>query len=134
MEEKTDELALHLAVLKQAFGTLEEALREPYSILVRDATIQRFEYTFELTWKLFRRVAKVEGIETASPRQAIRAAYDVGLLEDVDAWFELLEDRSRTSHTYSAATAQEVYESATRLPGLLRPVAEEVRSRYLKSP
>lgn len=131
MEGKARELALHIDVLEQALGTLEEALATPYAVIVRDATIQRFEYTFELAWKMFRKVAKVEGIETGSPRQAIRAAYDVKVLGEVDVWFELLEDRNRTSHTYDAATAEEVYESATRLPALLRPVIEEVRSRYL---
>ncbi|MFU8856923.1 MAG: HI0074 family nucleotidyltransferase substrate-binding subunit [Deferrisomatales bacterium] len=131
MEDRAEELALHLSVLEKAVRTLEEALNEPYSIIVRDATIQRFEYTFELAWKLFRKVAKIEGIETGSPRQAVRAACDVRLLADVDAWFEMLEDRNRTSHTYDSETAAEVYESATRLPSFLRPAMEEVRARYL---
>jgi nucleotidyltransferase substrate binding protein (TIGR01987 family) len=131
MEDQAKQLALHLTILEQALGTLEEVLREPYSVIVRDATIQRFEYTFELAWKLFRRVAKVEGIETGSPRQAIRAAYDVGVVENADAWFEMLEDRNRTSHTYNAVTAEQVYGSAKRLPGDLRPILETVRARYL---
>ena len=91
MEEKKTELALRLKTLEQALITLEEALAQSYSVIVRDATIQRFEYTFELAWKLFRKVARIEGIEVNSPRQAIRAAYDVGLLEDIDLWFELLD-------------------------------------------
>ncbi|MBE0618054.1 MAG: nucleotidyltransferase substrate binding protein [Proteobacteria bacterium] len=131
MEDKAGELALHLAVLEQALETLDEALREPFSVIVRDATIQRFEYTFELAWKLLRKVSKIEGLETASPRQAIRAAFDVKLIEDADAWFEMLEARNRTSHTYDAATAEEVYESAARFPALLRQVIREVRPRYL---
>ncbi len=118
-------------MLELALRTLDEALVEPFSIIVRDATIQRFEYTFELAWKLFRKVAKLEGLEVGSPRQAIRVVYQVGLVPDVDAWFELLEDRNRTSHTHSATTAEAVYESATRLPALLWPVVAEVRRRYL---
>jgi hypothetical protein len=55
------------------------------------------------------------------------------VLEDVDAWFEMLEDRNRTSHTYSAKTADEVFESATRLPSLLRAALAEVRRRYLSA-
>ena len=131
MENKAKELAFHLEVLEQALKTLEEVLDEPYSVIVRDATIQRFEYTFELAWKLLRKAAKLEGVEVASPRQAIRAAFDVKLLEDVDGWFEMLEDRNRTSHTCNAMTADEVFESAKRFPALLRPAMEEVRSRFL---
>jgi len=32
---------------QNALATLEEILDEPFSDIVRDATIQRFEYTFE---------------------------------------------------------------------------------------
>lgn len=79
MEEKKAELALRLKTLEQALFTLDEVLTQPFSVIVRDATIQRFEYTFELAWKLFRKLAGIEGLEANSPRQAIRAAYDVGL-------------------------------------------------------
>lgn len=99
---------------------------------MRDATIQRFEYTFELAWKLFRKVARIEGLEVNSPRQAIRAAYDVGLLEDIDLWFELLEDRNRTSHTYDESTATQVFESAGRLPTALRSAIKIIRHNYLR--
>ena len=35
----------------QALRTLQEALQEKPSVLVRDAAIKRFEYTFEALWK-----------------------------------------------------------------------------------
>ncbi|NOR64537.1 MAG: hypothetical protein GQ468_00805 [Candidatus Scalindua sp.] len=38
--------------------TLKEILDEPFSVLVRDATIQRFEYTFESLWKFLRSFMK----------------------------------------------------------------------------
>jgi nucleotidyltransferase substrate binding protein (TIGR01987 family) len=132
MEEKKAELALRLETLERALATLEEALAQPFSVIVRDATIQRFEYTFELAWKLFRKVARIEGLEVNSPRQAIRAAYDAGLLEDIDLWFELLEDRNRTSHTYDESTANQVFESAGRLPTALRSAIKIIRHNYLR--
>lgn len=132
MEEKKAELALRLETLERALATLEEALAQPFSVIVRDATIQRFEYTFELAWKLFRKVARIEGLEVNSPRQAIRAAYDAGLLEDIDLWFELLEDRNRTSHTYDESTATQVFESAGRLPTALRSAIKIIRHNYLR--
>lgn len=39
---------------EKALKTLPEILREPYSVIGRDATIQRFNYTYELFWKLMR--------------------------------------------------------------------------------
>ncbi|KKM11021.1 hypothetical protein SY88_10595 [Clostridiales bacterium PH28_bin88] len=132
MEEKKAELSLRLKTLEQALVTLEEALAQPFSVIVRDATIQRFEYTFELAWKLFRKVARIEGVEVNSPRQAIRAAYDAGLLKDIDLWFELLEDRNRTFHTYDESTATQVFESAGRLPATLRSAIKIIRHNYLR--
>lgn len=75
METKTEELTFHLERVSQALSTLDEVLDMPYTVIIRDASIQRFEYTFEIAWKLFKKVAKVDGIEVNSPRQALRAAY-----------------------------------------------------------
>ncbi len=133
MEEKIKELDFHIKTLEQALTTLEEVLQAPYSVIVRDATIQRFEYTFELAWKLFRKAAKVEGVEVGSPRQAVRAAYDIGVIDNADIWFEMLEDRNRTSHTYNVNTADQVYESAGHLPDHLRAAVEIIKKRYLSN-
>ena len=131
MEEKKTEFTLRLKTIEQALATLETALAEPFTIIVRDAAIQRFEYTFELAWKLFRKVGKIEGQDVNSPRQAIRAAFEAGVIDDIDLWFEMLEDRNRTSHTYNETTAAHVFESARRLPGALRPAIFAIRRNYL---
>ena len=39
-----------LLSLRRALGRLEEALASPENALVRDAGIQRFEFSFELAW------------------------------------------------------------------------------------
>ena len=132
METKKQELTIHLNLLKKALRTLEAILQEPYTLIVRDAAIQRFEYTFELSWKLFRKVAKLEGIEVVSPRQAIRTANDLGLLDDVDIWFEFVESRNLTSHTYDELTADEVFESAKQLPSRLSPVIQTIERKFLR--
>ncbi len=120
METKTEELTFHLERVKQALRTLDEVLEMPYTVIVRDASIQRFEYTFEIAWKLFKKVAKIDGIEVTSPRQALRAAYQMKIITDIDIWFEMLEDRNMTSHTYDQYIANKVYESAKRLPEELK--------------
>lgn len=59
-----------------------------------------------------------------SPRQAIRLAFENGYIEDVDFWFELLEDRNLTTHTYNADIADKVFESAKRLPDASRALLQ----------
>jgi len=96
--------------LERALARLEEALAEdPSAPLVLDGTIQRFEFVFELCWKAMRAVLADQGIETASPRGTIRAAYAAGLIDDEAAWLALLQARNETSHTYDEAQARQVY-------------------------
>jgi len=40
---------------RKAFRTFEEILEQPYSKVMRDAAIQRFEYTVEAVWKSLQR-------------------------------------------------------------------------------
>lgn len=80
---------------------------------------------------MFKRVAKIEGRDANSPRQAIRVAYEIGIIEDIDSWFEMLEDRNRTSHTYSEKIAELVYNSAQRFPVLLRGALQKLNENYL---
>ncbi|SHF37699.1 nucleotidyltransferase substrate binding protein [Desulforamulus putei] len=122
METKKEELAFHISRLERALATLDEILEQPFSVIIRDATIQRFEYCFELSWKLLKKALKIDGIDVNSPRQTIRAAFETGYIDDIDIWFEMLEDRNMTSHTYDPDIANQVYESANRLPEEIRKV------------
>jgi hypothetical protein len=69
-----------LAVARRALGTLQKlSLLQGVSDVVRDAAIQRFEYTFEATWKAAQAyLAEIEGLEALSPRAAIRGSFQVG--------------------------------------------------------
>jgi nucleotidyltransferase substrate binding protein (TIGR01987 family) len=101
--------------LERALARLKEALCEPASnSLVIDGTIQRFEFVIELFWKAFKRILDREGIQVSTPRESIKQAYQVGWIEDEDAWLEMLRDRNETSHVYDEATAQRIYESIKR--------------------
>ena len=127
MEKTPDAFALHVTQMEAALSTLDEVLMMEWSRVVRDAAIQRFEYCFELVWKLIKRRLKLDGIEVNSPRQAIRHAFENGYIEDADFWFELLEDRNLTTHTYNADIADKVYESARRLPDAARALLQRMK-------
>lgn len=43
-----EKLNLKYKDAKRAVETLQDIIKEPYSIIIRDAAIQRFEYTFEV--------------------------------------------------------------------------------------
>lgn len=97
--------------LDNAMKRLEEALDEdPSNSLIVDGTIQRFEFTIELYWKTLKRLLLIEGIETKTPRETLKEAYQAGWLNREEDWLQMLRDRNATSHTYDEAAAREIVE------------------------
>jgi nucleotidyltransferase substrate binding protein (TIGR01987 family) len=73
-----EQLKVKLHSCERALATLTEVLDMPFSVIVRDAAIQRFEYSFESVWKLLRSyLGQHEGIICNSPKQCFREALQV---------------------------------------------------------
>lgn len=99
--------------LQKALDRLKEAIILPSEVTInQDATIQRFEFTFELAWKVLKTIVEIEGLEVASPKSVIREGASVGLIDEPQKWFEFLENRNLSVHTYKEEIAQKVYQSA----------------------
>lgn len=104
-----------LEQLESALQKLAEALAVPRDApLAIDGTIQRFEFTIELYWKVLKRLLEAEGIQAATPREALRRAFQAGWIDDEEAWLEILQNRNLTSHTYNEALAGQVYDAIRR--------------------
>ena len=89
---------------------LGEALAQPSSNpLYIDGTIQRFEFCFDLTWKLAKAVGRLHGVDEQSPRQVLKAAFQQKWIKDEATWTKMLEDRNLSSNTYREALAHELY-------------------------
>ncbi len=113
--------------LEDAVAQLESGLREadrqPDSEVVRDGVIQRFEYTHELALKFIRRVLETvfgDPVDQMAYNDVLRTAAERGLITDTEAWFAYRSARNKTSHTYDAKVAADVFRSA-------RPFLEHVR-------
>lgn len=95
---------------KNALKRLEEGINfELSNEIIVDGVIQRFEFTFELAWKLLKDILEYEGIEVKSPRSAIKEAFKAGLISDGEAWIDMMIDRSKTSHVYDEKEAKAIY-------------------------
>lgn len=93
----------------RALTRLGEALRENETSFIRDAIIQRFEFTYELGWKCMFYWLRDNGERVAEMvRPVIQAAFRVGLIEDADLWEKIKDCRDETSHTYDEGKAIEV--------------------------
>ncbi len=63
-------------------------------------SIQAFEFTYELAWKMMKRVLESRGQEVGSPKDTFRKAALEKLIDDPEIWFEFQMKRNLTSHTY----------------------------------
>ncbi|MCX5971277.1 MAG: HI0074 family nucleotidyltransferase substrate-binding subunit [Coprothermobacterota bacterium] len=117
------ELSLRLEEASKAVATLAEIVEMEFSIIIRDATIQRFEYSFEATWKALREHLKErEGILCNSPKSCFREALRLGLLteEETARCLEMTDRRNDTTHTYREEIAQAIYREIPSFLGLLQ--------------
>ena len=107
-----ERLKERLAVARQALGTLQEISKLTKTAIVRDAAIQRFEYTFEAVWKAAQmHLRAAESLEAGSPKSAIRASFRVELLTEEQARkaMAMADDRNLTVHTYNESLADAIY-------------------------
>ena len=118
-----------IGVLGQALARLDEALDRPEDPIVRDACIQRFEFTFEMAWKAVQAQAMAEGLECVSPRDCFRTAFRLGLVENDTGWMAMVEDRNRTTHTYDEKSAHEIYQALPDYARMIRRLMELLTER-----
>ncbi len=94
----------------RALAGLEEAVQQAQSELEIDGAIQRFEFTFELYWKLLKVFLEQQGILVRTPRDSFKEAYRLGILDDETTCLQMLDDRNATVHMYDAALSREIFQ------------------------
>ena len=73
--------------------------------------IKAFEYTFELSWKIMKRIIEQQGdtpFVISGSRDIIRVAAYIHLIDEPRKWFDFIDARNITSHTYNEADADAV--------------------------
>ena len=106
--------------LKERLNSAKKALDSLQKLVVitqpsdveRDATIQRFEYTFEASWKAAKQyLYDVEGIDIGSPKGVIRSCREMNLFDEKETILALkmVNDRNLTVHTYNEDLAVRIH-------------------------
>jgi nucleotidyltransferase substrate binding protein (TIGR01987 family) len=98
-----------LIQFEKTLSKLKDILNKEESEEIRDATIKRFEFTFELCWKSLQEFFKEKGIIFRSPKDCFKQAFSYGLIENEDIWINIIQDRNLTTHTYQEEIAKEIY-------------------------
>lgn len=124
---------LDLSSLLNAVLRLEEAFASvPGNDLERDGCIQRFEYTYELCWKMMRRqliLMEAGDADLLGRRELFREAARRGLIDDPELWFSFQKARNLTSHNYDADKAEETYLAAKAFVPQARKLLDELSNR-----
>jgi nucleotidyltransferase substrate binding protein (TIGR01987 family) len=123
---------IDLKPLEKSLKQLEEGL-QPKNLLERDGAIQRFEFTFELSWKTLARVLQSDKpLEDNSVRGVLREGGRQGLVARVEKWFEFQHARNQTSHTYDQKIAEEVFAVAAQFPEFVKDLISKLQNRLKK--
>lgn len=82
------------------------------SELEQQGLVQGFEFTHELAWNVLKDYLEDMGVAgIIGSKGATREAFQNGLIEDGDAWMEMIRARNLSSHTYNPETAQQIVNS-----------------------
>ena len=77
---------------------------------VLSGTVMKYSLTFDIVWKVMKDLAiqyfKVGDFATGSPRETLRVAASVMLIDD-DAWMDMLNLRNDLAHDYDGKKAEE---------------------------
>ncbi|UOR10638.1 HI0074 family nucleotidyltransferase substrate-binding subunit [Halobacillus amylolyticus] len=120
---------------KRARARLHEATQiQLEDDIVYDGVIQRFKFTFELSWKLMKMFLEYTRItEVRSPREAIKESYRFGLIESGKQWIDMMVDRNKTSNLYNEEQAKLMYEKIKSIYShLLTNLCDKLEEEMLK--
>jgi len=96
-----------LVTLKNA---VELAAERDLSDLEKQGVIQGFEFTFELAWNVMKDYLEEQGINgIIGSKNAIRHAFNNGLIDNGEVWMDIVNDRNLASHIYDEETAEKIF-------------------------
>lgn len=92
---------------ERSFKLLERYSKQEIKTELEQAgIIQFFEITFELARKVLKDYLESQGYIVKSPRETLKQAFQIGLIEEGHNWIDALSKRNLTTHTYDEEFAK----------------------------
>ncbi|NDV27426.1 nucleotidyltransferase [Desulfovibrio sp. JC010] len=118
----------YLRALERLTKAVDLAGERELSDLEEQGMIQGFEFTHELAWNVLKDYLQHQGISNLiGPKDAVRSAFQNGLIDNGEVWMTMILDRNRSSHTYNEETAKEI---ATRILEDYHPAFQQIAERF----
>lgn len=94
----------------KALGQLKKFIQKgKLNELEEQGLIQAFEFTHELAWNTLKDFLEGRGVQGIyGSRDATREAFKTGLIENGEAWMDMIQSRNLTSHTYDEVIAASI--------------------------
>ncbi len=109
MEQKDIRWKQRFQNFEKAYNTFDRILKIPApNEAEKMGLIQAFEIVFELAWKTIKDYLMELGFDEKSPRDALKQAFQSGIITDGHTWMEALGNRNETVHTYDEKLAEEM--------------------------
>ena len=135
MEER---LKYKIAQFRDGVKNFEESLSinlEEYPGKVKDSIksgrVQKFEFCTELLWKTIKAYLwEINGIDSNSPKLAIKEFYTIGLLkpEEYEQVLQMLDDRNTLSHIYKKEDFEEMYKRIIETLPLFQKILDGIKT------
>ena len=102
-----------LSVFSQALAKLTDVIElskhHTLNDYERDSLVKRFEFTYEMAWKLMMSYEKDCGVsQIVGSRDVVRHATTLSLVDNGEAWLDMIDARNQTSHLYDEEAVADV--------------------------
>lgn len=126
--KKFDNYRANLEVLCRAY---QEDLENEFIV---SGIIDKFFIQFELAWKVLKELLRYEGrsvVISGSPREIIKASYEIYDFLEEDIWISMLRDRNNMTHIYDGKEARELAQKILDcyIPTFVH-MKEEIEAKY----
>lgn len=129
---------------KQRLDNYSKALKQMTRFIERgelnefeeQGLIKSFEYTYEMAWNTLKDLFEDQGeTNLTGSRDVFRLAFQRGLVENGEAWMDMIKSRALTVHTYNQKIADSIattirqayYPEFVKLEARLKSLSKEVR-------
>ena len=85
------------------------------------------------TPKVLKKILAYEKIDSTTPREVLKKAFQFNLIDDEDLWLKILDDRNNTSHVYKQEDADRVFKHIKMYLPVFEKTYSNLKKKYNKN-
>ncbi len=106
-EPQLDKLKKAVSELESAYQRRQQALTDH---VIYAGIAKCFEVSLEYAWKFLKSEIENRGLEAFAPKDVVKVAGKIGLIDNVEGWIEFINARNFAVHDYLGVTQEEYLE------------------------